>query len=147
MLKTNSLRESMLHGCRWCRANPEKFTIFVESGNIETTGEAPSFVYRYQMVMFVMDYAGELDDLTLPLLAWLSENQPQLLLNPERNQDIKFSAVINDDDSADLLFTLPCGNAFASRATVRAHRRQNTCRSQNPVCLLPKATGRMYSVM
>lgn len=129
------------------RANPEKFTIFVESGNIETTGEAPSFVYRYQMVMFVMDYAGELDDLTLPLLAWLSENQPQLLLNPERNQDIKFSAVINDDDSADLLFTLPCGNAFASRATVRAHRRQNTCRSQNPVCLLPKATGRMYSRM
>ncbi|EFH2382837.1 phage tail protein, partial [Escherichia coli] len=82
MLKTNSLRESMLHGCRWCQANPEKFTIFVESGNIETTGEAPSFVYRYQMVMFVMDYAGELDDLTLPLLAWLSENQPQLLLNP-----------------------------------------------------------------
>ena len=107
MLKTNSLRESMLHGCRWCQANPEKFTIFAESGNIETTGETPSFVYRYQMVMLVMDYAGELDDLTLPLLAWLSENQPQLLLNPERNQDIKFSAVINDDDSADLLFTLP----------------------------------------
>lgn len=98
---------------------PGKFTIFVESGNIETTGETPSFVYRYQMVMFVMDYAGELDDLTLPLLAWLSENQPQLLLNPERNQDIKFSAVINDDDSADLLFTLLCGNAFASRAAVR----------------------------
>lgn len=119
----------------------------MESGNIETTGETPSFVYRYQMVMFVMDYAGELDDLTLPLLAWLSENQPQLLLNPERNQDIKFSAVINDDDSADLLFTLPCGNAFASRAAVRAHRRQNTCRSQNPVCPLPKATGRMYSRM
>lgn len=42
---------------------PEKFNIFVESGNIETTGETPSFVYRYQMVMFVMDYAGELDDL------------------------------------------------------------------------------------
>lgn len=147
MLKTNSLRESMLHGCRWCQANPEKFTIFVESGNIETTGETPSFVYRYQMVMFVMDYAGELDDLTLPLLAWLSENQPQLLLNPERNQDIKFSAVINDDDSADLLFTLPLRGAFASRAAVRAHRRQNTCQSQNPACHLPKATGRIYSRM
>ena len=132
MLKTDSLREAMTRSCRWCQANPEKFTIFVESGNIETTGETPSFVYRYQMVMFVMDYAGELDDLTLPLLAWLSENQPQLLLNPERNQDIKFS---------------PCGNAFASRAAVRGHRRQNTCRSQNPACHLPKATGRMYSRM
>ncbi len=68
------------------------------------------------MVMFVMDYAGELDDLTLPLLAWLSENQPQLLLNPERNQDIKFSAVINDDDSADLLFTLPLRERVRIRA-------------------------------
>lgn len=62
MLKTDSLREAMTRSCRWCQANPEKFTIFVESGNIETTGETPSFVYRYQMVMFVMDYAGELDD-------------------------------------------------------------------------------------
>ena len=61
MLKTDSLREAMTRSCRWCQANPEKFTIFVESGNIETTGETPSFVYRYQMVMFVMDYAGELD--------------------------------------------------------------------------------------
>ena len=123
MLKTDSLREAMTRSCRWCQANPEKFTIFVESGNIETTGETPSFVYRYQMVMFVMDYAGELDDLTLPLLAWLSENQPQLLLNPERNQDIKFSAVIKQ------------------AGTVVNFVRQN------PVCPLPKATGRMYSRM
>ncbi|STD85291.1 Phage tail completion protein R [Escherichia coli] len=148
MLKTDSLREAMTRSCRWCHANPEKFTIFVESGNIETTGETPSFVYRYQIVMFVMDYAGELDDLTLPLLAWLSENQPQLLLNPERNQDIKFSAVINDDGQRrSPVYAPPAGTAFASRAAVRAHRRQNTCRSQNPACPLPKATGRMYSRM
>ncbi|STL45304.1 Phage tail completion protein R [Escherichia coli] len=38
MLKTDSLREAMTRSCRWCQANPEKFTIFVESGNIETTG-------------------------------------------------------------------------------------------------------------
>lgn len=147
MLKTDSLREAMTRSCRWCQANPEKFTIFVESGNIETTGETPSFVYRYQMVMFVMDYAGELDDLTLPLLAWLSENQPQLLLT---------LSVIRTSNSPPLSMTMtapisclrsPCGNAFASRAAVRAHRRQNTCRSQNPACHLPKATGRMYSRM
>lgn len=147
MLKTDSLREAMTRSCRWCQANPEKFTIFVESGNIETTGETPSFVYRYQMVMFVMDYAGELDDLTLPLLAWLSENQPQLLLNPERNQDIKFSPLSMTMTAPISCLRSPCGNAFASRAAVRGHRRQNTCRSQNPVCHLPKATGRMYSRM
>ena len=111
----------LTRSCRWCQANPEKFTIFVESGNIETTGETPSFVYRYQMVMFVMDYAGELDDLTLPLLAWLSENQPQLLLNP---------GVIRTSNSPPLSMTMTapisclrslCGNAFASRAAVRGH--------------------------
>ena len=61
MLKTDSLREAMTRSCRWCQANPEKFTIFVESGNIETTGETPSFVYRYQMVMFVMDISTSSD--------------------------------------------------------------------------------------
>ncbi len=61
MLKTDSLREAMTRSCRWCQANPEN-SPFSGAGNIETTGETPSFVYRYQMVMFVMDYAGELDD-------------------------------------------------------------------------------------
>ncbi|MBM2984043.1 phage tail protein, partial [Escherichia coli] len=83
--------------CRWCRANPEKFTVFIERGGIETTGETPTFVYNYRLVMFVMGYTGDLDDLTLPLIVWLAENQPQLLLNPERNGDIQFTAAINDD--------------------------------------------------
>lgn len=147
MLKTDSLREAMTRSCRWCQANPEKFTIFVESGNIETTGETPSFVYRYQMVMFVMDYAGELDDLTLPLLAWLSKIS---------HSCCSIRSVIRTSNFPPLSMTMTapisclrslCGNAFASLAAVRARRRQNTCRSQNPACHLPKATGRMYSRM
>lgn len=43
--------------------------MFVEEGGIETTGETPSFMYRYSLVLFVMNYAGSIDDFTLPLMA------------------------------------------------------------------------------
>lgn len=107
MLKINSLREAMVHASRWCKANPEKFTVFVESGGIETTGETPSFAYRYNLVFFAMDFPSDIDDFTLPLMAWLWHNQPDLLLNPENNKDVKFSVAINDDDSADILYEIP----------------------------------------
>ncbi|EHO0045933.1 phage tail protein, partial [Escherichia coli] len=55
MLKSKSLSTHMSTACRWCRANPEKFTVFIERGGIETTGETPTFVYNYRLVMFVMD--------------------------------------------------------------------------------------------
>lgn len=107
MLKTDSLRETLTNSSKWCRANPEAFSVFVEEGSIETTGETPSFLYRYTLVLFVMNFAGDIDDFTLPLMAWLWRNQPDLLLNPEKNRDIKFTTLINNDDTADILFEMP----------------------------------------
>lgn len=107
MLKADSLREALTRENKWCRANPEAFTVFVEEGGIETTGETPSFIYRYTLVLFVMNFAGDIDDFTLPLMAWLWHNQPDLLLNPEKNRKIKFTALINNDDTADILFEMP----------------------------------------
>ncbi|TNL00475.1 phage tail protein, partial [Kosakonia cowanii] len=34
-------------------------------------------------------------------------NQPDLLLNPEKNRNIKFTTLINNDDTADILFEMP----------------------------------------
>jgi len=107
MLKVDSLRETLTCANKWCRANPEAFTVFVEEGSIETTGETSSFMYRYTLVLFVMSFAGDIDDFTLPLMAWFWHNQPDLLLNPEKNRDIKFTTLINNDDTADILFEMP----------------------------------------
>ncbi|EMW3574805.1 phage tail protein [Yersinia enterocolitica] len=107
MLKADSLREALTRANKWCRANPEAFTVFVEEGAIETTGETPSFIYRYTLVLFVMNFAGDIDDFTLPLMAWLWHNQPDLLLNPEKNRKIKFTTLINNDDTADIMFEMP----------------------------------------
>ncbi|EJT5104022.1 phage tail protein [Escherichia coli] len=107
MLKINSLRKALTDANQWCRANPEAFCVFIESGRIETTGETADFVYAYTLCLFVMNFAGDIDDFTLPLMAWLWYEQPQLLLNPEKNKEIKFTTAINNDDTADLLFELP----------------------------------------
>lgn len=107
MLKINSLREALTRNSKWCRANPESFTVLVSGGSIETTGETPSFMYRYDLVLFIQSFSGQLDEITLPLMAWLWQNQPQLLLNPERNKDIQFTSIINNDDTVDLLFEMP----------------------------------------
>ena len=107
MLKINTLRDAMTDACPWCRANPEKFTVYVNNGGIETTGESPSYLYCYTLGIFVMDFTQDLDELMVPLMRWLYRNQPDLLLNPEKNRDIKFSVTINDDDSTDILLEIP----------------------------------------
>lgn len=119
MLKADSLRDTLTHSIPWCRANPEAFTVFVEAGHIETTGEAPSFMYSYTLVLFVMNFAGDIDDFTLPLLAWLWHNQPALLLNPEKNRQIAFTTLINNDDTADILFEMPISERV--KVTLDAH--------------------------
>ncbi|ECP0728187.1 phage tail protein [Salmonella enterica] len=114
MLKINSLRKALTDSNQWCRANPEAFSVFIESGHVETTGETADFVYAYTLCLFVMNFAGDLDDFTLPLMAWLWQEQPQLLLNPDKNKEIKFTTAINNDDTADLFFELP----ISERVTV-----------------------------
>lgn len=141
MLKINTLRAAIEKANTWCRANPEAWTVFVEEGGIETTGETSSFMYRYSLVLFVMNYAGSIDDFTLPLMAWLWFNQPDLLLNPDKNQQIKFTTLINNDDTADLMFELP----VRQRVLVQLDENGVPCAEHlpepRPRVLTPHATG------
>ena len=61
--------------------------MFVEEGGIETTGETPSFMYRYSLVLFVMNYAGSIDDFTLPLMAGSGLISPICCLTPIKPAD------------------------------------------------------------
>lgn len=80
----------------------------MEKGHIqiEATGEA-SFMYHYTIQVLAMDFPGQVDDLMLPLLAWVWQQQPDLLLNPDNNRKVEFDAEIVNDDVADILFKVP----------------------------------------
>ncbi|SLN79559.1 phage tail protein [Klebsiella pneumoniae] len=108
MKKAELLRAALIAGNTWCKANPEQITVWVEKGHIqiEATGEA-SFIYHYTIQVLAMDFPGQIDDLMLPLLGWVWEQQPDLLLNPDNNRKVEFDADIVNDDVADILFKVP----------------------------------------
>ncbi|MFQ9621297.1 MAG: hypothetical protein ACLR17_00395 [Enterobacteriaceae bacterium] len=51
MLKINTLRAAEKANTR-CRANPKPGRCLLKRVGIETTGETPSFMYRYSLVLF-----------------------------------------------------------------------------------------------
>jgi len=108
MKKTELLRKALVAGSQWCKARPEQFTVWAEKGSVEidATGEA-SFLYRYEIRVLVMDFPEHIDALMLPVLAWVHQQQPDLLLNPDSNKKIGFEAEILSDDTADILITIP----------------------------------------
>ncbi|HDU2396569.1 TPA: phage tail protein [Klebsiella pneumoniae] len=108
MKKAELLREALIAANTWCRANPELITVWVEKGSIETqaTGE-PSFMYRYTIQVLAVDFPGQVDDLMLPIMAWVWHYQSDLLLNPDNNRKFEFDADIISDDMADVLFKVP----------------------------------------
>lgn len=108
MKKAELLREALIAANTWCKANPELITVWVEKGSIETqaTGE-PSFMYRYTIQVLAVGFPGQVDDLMLPIMAWVWHYQPDLLLNPDNNRKVEFDADIISDDMADVLFKVP----------------------------------------
>ena len=108
MKKAELLREALIAANTWCKANPELITVWVEKGSIETqaTGE-PSFMYRYTIQVLAVNFPGQVDDLMLPIMAWVWHYQPDLLLNPDNNRKVEFDADIISDDMADVLFKVP----------------------------------------
>lgn len=108
MKKAELLREALIAANTWCKANPELITVWVEKGSIETqaTGE-PSFMYRYTIQVLAVDFPGQVDDLMLPIMAWVWHYQPDLLLNPDNNRKVEFDADIISDDMADVMFKVP----------------------------------------
>ena len=102
MKKAELLRAALTAGNTWCKANPEQITVWVEKGHIqiEATGEA-SFMYHYTIQVLAMDFPDQVDDLMLPLLAWVWQQQP------DNNRKVEFDAEIVNDDVADILFKVP----------------------------------------
>jgi hypothetical protein len=122
--KAELLRAALIAGNTWCKANPEQITVWVEKGHIqiEATGEA-SFMYHYTIQVLAMDFPGQIDDLMLPLLAWVWQQQPDLLLNPDNNRKVEFDADIVNDDVADILFKVPVWErVMVTNATARRRR-------------------------
>ncbi|AJG19126.1 phage tail protein [Cupriavidus basilensis] len=117
MMKPNDLRQALTAAVPELQRNPDKLHIFVDEGRVVATGSKTlSFEYQYTLTLIVTDYADNSDTITVPVLAWLRANQPELFFNPDRREDgFKFEADILNHTTVDIAIKL----ALTERVTVR----------------------------
>ncbi|CAE6841676.1 hypothetical protein R69746_06953 [Paraburkholderia aspalathi] len=108
MIKPAGIRAALVAAIPSFSANPDKLTVFIDQGSIAATGTASlSFEYRYVCNVLVMDFAGNADDVFIALVAWVRENQPDLVTNvDERTNGITYEIDILDNATADVSIRL-----------------------------------------
>lgn len=108
MNKPESLRAHLLATVAELQHNPDLLLIFIDNGKVRCTAAATlSFEYSYDLQIIMTAFAGHPDSVMLPVLGWISVNQPELLENYEKMQTgIQFEADILDKEKVDLGLTL-----------------------------------------
>jgi hypothetical protein len=103
MIKLASFRAALAAACPWIARNPENLHVRIERGEVHSTmAGGLSFEYQYDMVALVTDYTGPADILFLPIIAWLWDAQPDILLNPARRADFAFEVDVLDAEKCDI---------------------------------------------
>ncbi|QDQ29132.1 phage tail protein [Chitinimonas arctica] len=108
MRKPQLLRDHLARFVPSLAADPDKLLVFVEGGRIRATGaRSLSFEYQYRLRLVLLDFNGNADMVIVPILAWLKDNQPDHLLNYDKQADgFQFEAELLNHDSSDLAITL-----------------------------------------
>lgn len=108
MLKPDSLRRALTDAVTVLKTSPEMLRIFVDNGSIASTlAESLSFEKRYTLNVIVTDFTGDFDLLIVPVLAWLRENQPDIMTTDAgQKKGFTFYADINNDSSFDISISL-----------------------------------------
>ncbi|ELY2625031.1 phage tail protein [Cronobacter sakazakii] len=108
MLKPDSLRKALTESVPVLRKNPEMLRLFIDNGRINSTLAASlSFEKQYTLNVVVTDFTGDFDLLLVPVLAWLRENQPDIMTTDEgQKKGFTWYADINNDSSVDISISL-----------------------------------------
>lgn len=102
MHKPESLRRVLVAHVPGLSDNPDRLAMFVDRGRIvaRATGTL-SFAYAYTLNLVVEDYAGTIDALMIPILAWIAEEQPDLL-ETVPNEPLSFEQELLDAGRCDI---------------------------------------------
>ncbi|WP_455928903.1 phage tail protein [Pseudomonas fluorescens] len=109
MNKPESLRAHLLATVADFKYDPDRLLIFIDNGKVRcTSAPSLSFEYSFDLQIILTEFAGHPDSVFLPILGWLSVNQPELLENLDKvMKGIQFEADILDKGKVDLSLTLP----------------------------------------
>ena len=80
MLKPNSLRSALINAVPALHDTPSMLRLWVDKGsNIATLASSLSFEKQFSLNVAITGFRGDIDTLFVPVMAWLRENQPDIL--------------------------------------------------------------------
>lgn len=93
MQKPQQLRAALNRSVPQLQQNPERLTMSVGAGTVVATSAASlSFEYRYRLDLTLADMQQDIEAAVVPLLAWLRDNQPEMMGNAaQRRSDFTFA--------------------------------------------------------
>lgn len=94
MQKPQQLRAALSRSVPLLQQNPERLTMTIAAGTVvATSAPSLSFEYRYRLELTIADYQQDIEAVTVPLLVWLRDNQPDMMGNAEkRRSDFTFAS-------------------------------------------------------
>jgi hypothetical protein len=100
--KPEGLRRLLIQAVPAVAADPDCLSMFVDKGRIAArAGTTLNLEYRYTLNVLLQNYAGSVDALMVPLLAWITEQQPDLLEGTDP-EPFTFESELLDADTADV---------------------------------------------
>lgn len=100
------LRATLLAAVPSLAEAPETLAMYIDKGRVaaRNTGTL-NFDYRYTVNIVVEEFAGDIDALFVPLVAWIAQQQPDLL-DRAPQEPFSFESEILDSDAADVSINL-----------------------------------------
>lgn len=106
MRKADSLRQWLTAYIPDLKAHPDRLALYVEAGQVSARqSRTPSFSYAYTLKIGLWDFAGSADAITVPMLAWIEREQPQLLRRAD-SQPFTFESELLDSQTYDFLISI-----------------------------------------
>jgi P2 phage tail completion protein R (GpR) len=104
--KPDSLRTWLLRAVVGLAARPERLNIFIEEGTVVCRpGETLSYMNRYNLIITIEDFEGPSEAIFVPILAWISDHQPELL--DSDSGELSYRWDVLDSKLADFEMTMP----------------------------------------
>lgn len=114
MRKLADLRAHVLANVQELKRNPDKLLTFIEDGNIEYwRGTNLTHSYTLPVRLIVTDYAGEVDNIIIPILSWLQVREPGM----DPRNTISFEAELLNNNSYDISVTVNITERVIVKAT------------------------------
>lgn len=121
MNKLQSLRNAIASAFEWVRQNPQALMVFAERGNfadaLSPPGTAFDIGYTYTARIILVDFAGDLREVTAVIWDWIRTYQPDLAQNAERRALVTFEVELLSNQKCDLQIDIPLSEhaAFTPR--------------------------------